>query len=438
MRRCVLVAAVALLAGGRAPAQAPGPAKPTELEGDWKLVRRVADGQELPAPPLVAAVRGDTHTITRDGRVLSVMKARLDPAKRPKAIDIEVVEGASAGRRYGRGVYELDGDELRICVRSGADWPAEAERPAGLASARGSGLTLSVFRRVPAGYAAAGPPPTQADVVYGRKDGLALTLDVYRPPGRANGAVAAWVLSVGYVTQPTTDPWFVAFHREMLKRGYTVLAVRPGGQPRYTVEDMAADVRRAVRFARHRAADWGADPDRLGIAGVSAGGHLALLAGVAGDDGRPGDPDPVERRSCRVGAAAAYCPPTDFLAFGLTPDLVPRDLRAAFDFRRLDPDKGVFVPVRGEAEVRDLLGRLSPARRVTKAAAPALIIHGGKDADVPVGQSERMVAKLREAGVAAELVVRPGAGHAWKDDRDPPAVGDWFDRHLGKPKPGKP
>ena len=299
-------------------------------------------------------------------------------------------------------------------------------------------MTLSVFRRVPADYADAGPPPTHADVVYGRKDGLALTLDVYRPPGRANGAVAAWVLSAGFVTQPTTDPWFLTFHGEMLKRGYTVAAVRPGSQPRYTVEEMAADVQRSVRFLRHRAADWGADPDRVGIAGVSAGGYLAVYAGVAGDDGRPGAEDPVERRPSRVGAVAAYCPPTDFPAFGFTRELIPRDVRAAFDFRRFDREKGVFVPVREEAEVRELVGRLSPARRVTGRAAPTLLLHGDKDSEVPVGQSERMVVRLRAAGVAAELVVRTGAGHAWKDDRDPPAVGEWFDRHLAKPGAGNP
>jgi dipeptidyl aminopeptidase/acylaminoacyl peptidase len=74
---------------------------------------------------------------------------------------------------------------------------------------------------------------------------------------------------------------------------------------------------------------------------------------------------------------------------------------------------------------------------VTKAAAPTLIIQGERDPDVPLAHSERMVARLREAGVSAELLVRKGAGHAWKDDRDPPAVADWFDRHLGKPEPGK-
>jgi acetyl esterase/lipase len=245
------------------------------------------------------------------------------------------------------------------------------------------------------------------------------------------------------MAQPTTDAGFVAFHGEMLRRGYTVVAVRTGSQPRYTVPDMAEHVQRAVRFIRHRSADWGTDPDRIGIAGVSSGGYLAVYAGVAGDDGQAGkdgrlvDADPVERRSSRVAAVAAYVPPTDFLGYGFTRDNAPRDLRAAFDFRRFDQDKGVYVPIRDETEFRTELGRLSPARRVTKAAAPTLIIQGERDPDVPLAHSERMVARLRESGVPAELLVRKGAGHAWKDERDPPAVADWFDRHLGKPEPGK-
>jgi uncharacterized protein (TIGR03067 family) len=131
MRRCTLaVAAVALLPPARPAAQTPGGGKPSELEGRWKLVKRVADGKELPAPPLVVTVRGDAHTVTRDGKVLSVMTARLDPSRRPKAIDFEVGEGAPPDRRYGRGIYALDGDELRMCVRSGKDRPREEDRPA--------------------------------------------------------------------------------------------------------------------------------------------------------------------------------------------------------------------------------------------------------------------------------------------------------------------
>ena len=69
------------------------------------MVKRVVDGQELPAPPLISTVRGDTHTISRDGKVLAVQRVKLDPSKRPKTIDIEVVEGSTYGRRTVRGIY---------------------------------------------------------------------------------------------------------------------------------------------------------------------------------------------------------------------------------------------------------------------------------------------------------------------------------------------
>src|SRR5262245_40730673 len=143
MTRCILVATVVLLTAGRLAAQRPDKGRATELEGRWKLIKRVSDGQELPPQPIINTIRGDTHTISREGKVVSVTRARLDPTKRPKTIDFEVLEGSTTGLQYGRGIYSVDGDELRICVRSGKEWPAESERPTEFVSKSGSRLSLT-------------------------------------------------------------------------------------------------------------------------------------------------------------------------------------------------------------------------------------------------------------------------------------------------------
>src|SRR5262249_58491890 len=82
-----------------------------------------------------------------------------------------------------------------------------------------------------------------------------------------------------------------------------------------------AVVGRAVRFIRHNAKQWGVDPDRLGVFGGSAGGHLALMLGVASDKGNPDAKEDFMKEGDRVASVVAYFPPVDLrpLARGLNP-----------------------------------------------------------------------------------------------------------------------
>jgi len=68
--------------------------------------------------------------------------------------------------------------------------------------------------------------------------------------------------------------------RPLLDRGYTVFAVVHGSQPRFTVPEIVADLNRAIRFIRHHAGTYGIDPQRLGITGAFAGGHLSLSISI--------------------------------------------------------------------------------------------------------------------------------------------------------------
>jgi len=286
----------------------------------------------------------------------------------------------------------------------------------------------------------------QQDVVYGRKYGTALTLDVFTPKKNANGAAAILVVSGGWSSAHEFPPKS-AFAGELLKRGYTVFAVFHSSQPQYPIPEIIRDVNRAVRFIRHHARDYKVDPGRLGIYGASSGGHLALMQGLAGDAGDPSAKDPVERVSSRVQAVACFFPPTDVLNYGKPGEVALgrgplAGLKAAFAFREFDTKTRTFIPVKDEGQILKIGRQISPAYHVSRGAPPALIFHGDADKLVPIQQSELLVRKLKEAGVEAKLVVKPGVGHAyglvmglgygWPNlPKDLALIADWFDKHLG-------
>ena len=293
----------------------------------------------------------------------------------------------------------------------------------------------------PAVFADPRPYTRLRDVIYGHKNGVALTMDVFTPRKGANGAAVVFAVSGGWRSdQATIDLLFVyPLVEAMLKRGYTIFAVCHGSQPRFTVPDAIADMNRAVRFIRYHARDYRIAPDRIGITGGSAGGHLSLMQGVAGDRGDAKSLDPVERTSSRVQAVACFFPPTDFLnygtdgAFAFAEDGVLKDFRTAVDVRELDPRTHRLEHITDQDKVKALSRRISPITHVSADAPPTLIIHGDADKLVPIQQAEVMIAKLKKAGVPAELVVKKGAGHGWGGmDKDMETIADWFDKYLKK------
>ena len=276
------------------------------------------------------------------------------------------------------------------------------------------------------------------DVIYGRKYGVALTMDVFTPKKDANGAAVIFVVSGGWFSSHDSIKPSTPLLLEFLKRGYTVFAVVHGSQPKFTVPEILLDMHRAVRYIRSHAQDYKIDPERLGITGGSAGGHLSLMQGTAGDQGDPKARDPVDRVSSRVQAVACFFPATDFLNFGekghvlLSATMQPQ-FRAALDYHEFDKDKHVFVPVADEKKALEIARQISPIYHVTADDPPTLIIHGDKDTLVPLQQSEAILAKFKEVGVPAELVVKRGAGHGWLTMKDDIAtLADWFDKYLRK------
>ena len=278
----------------------------------------------------------------------------------------------------------------------------------------------------------------QEDVIYGRKFGTALTMDVFRPSTNANGAGIVLVVSGGFFS--SHEAINATFIKPLTDRGYTVFAVVHGSQPRFTVTEIVSDMNRAVRFIRHHAKDYAIDPNRIGVMGASAGGHLSLMLGTRGDKGDPNAKDLVDRESSRVQAVACFFPPTDFLNFGTAgKEMIHatdhgKPFRPAFDYREIDPETNLWVTVTDEKRLREIARENSPITHVSPDDPPTLIHHGDRDTLVPLQQSEVFVAKLKEAGVPNKLVVKEGAGHGWLGiPKDIEAFADWFDEHLKKP-----
>lgn len=288
-------------------------------------------------------------------------------------------------------------------------------------------LALALWGSGAAGWAQAqAPEPTRVrDVIYRKKEGVALTLDVFKPE-KPSGIGVLWMVSGGWVSNHNS---ISAEHaRIFTARGQTVFAVVHGAQPRYKVAEIVEDIHRAVRFVRAHAREYGVDPDRLGISGGSAGGHLSLMMGGFGRPGDPNASDPVDRESSRVQAVACFFPPTDFFNYG-------KEGVSAFEI----PTLKVFWPALGfnetmSAEERKRIGEaISPILGISKETPPTLIIHGDADLLVPIQQSQRYIEKLKAAGVPCELVVRPGKAHGWPGiEKDGDLLAAWFEKYLAK------
>ena len=269
------------------------------------------------------------------------------------------------------------------------------------------------------------PPGFQRieDVIYSRKFGTALTLDVFQPD-QPNGCGILFIVSGGFFS--SHEGINAGFYRALLERGYTVFAVVHGSQPKFTIPEIEQDIHRAVRFVRHAAAKFGVNPDRLGITGASAGGHLSLTLGTQGGPGQPEAKDPVDRESSAVQAVACFFPPTDFLNYGQPgEDAVGVGVLKGF--------KTAFGARSDNAESRQTYGKeISPIYFIRSNLPPTLIVHGDADRLVPIQQAESFVARARQLnGPTAKLIVRPGKEHGWKGiEADLEIFADWFDEHL--------
>ncbi len=212
--------------------------------------------------------------------------------------------------------------------------------------------------------------------------------------------------------------------QKLADRGYVAATVDYRLSPRHQFPAAVEDVKAAVRFLRANSAKYGIDPDRIGVVGGSAGGHLALMLGFT-----PGlfeGSGPNLEQSSAVQCVVSYYGPTDFTkSYGKSVDaaeVLPMWLGGDLEHNY-------------KAHVRS-----SPLNYVTPNAPPVLSIHGTKDRYVAYEQSVWLMDRMRSVGVEAELLGLDGADHGFKGAdavKAENAMFAWFDRHLGMKKQRK-
>ncbi len=171
------------------------------------------------------------------------------------------------------------------------------------------------------------------------------------------------------------------------------------------------DCKMAVRWLRANSKEWNVDPKNIGVIGGSAGGHLAALVGLTGDDPK-WDPAPGQvKLSTSVQAVVDLYGPMAEGGANLT-----------------------LLLGKTREEAPELYRQISPFSHIDAKDPPFLIIHGTGDKTVPLSDSERFAGALKTAGVAHELLIIPGAPHSFhlqpkeKDLR--PIVLGFLDKHL--------
>jgi acetyl esterase/lipase len=183
------------------------------------------------------------------------------------------------------------------------------------------------------------------------------------------------------------------------------------------------DCKAAIRWLRANAAKYRLDPDRIGVIGASAGGHLAAMLGLAGDVAAlEGNVGPHAGTSSRVKCVVDQFGPSDLLAMGDYPSQIDHNA----------PDSPESRLIGGALqEHKEAARSASPISHVSRDDPPFLIFHGTEDPLVPCNQSERLAEALKAAGVPCVFVKVVDAGHG---NFRTPEVGrrihQFFDKNL--------
>lgn len=255
----------------------------------------------------------------------------------------------------------------------------------------------------------AAAPRVVADVAYLAPD-RAEKLDLYLPAPPAAGKLSpavVWIHGGGWTGGVKTEGRAQEICTTLARDGYVAVSVE------YRLGDGAwptnlHDCKNAVRFLRANAAKYRLDPNRIGVAGGSAGGHLALMVGFTGDNAEfepTGAATPYPGVSSRVRAVIDLYGPANLL----TRQEVDAQGVPTGKLRAPGPEK-VFGSADASAPV---YRAASPVTHIGKNSPPVLILHGTRDTTVDRAQSEELAVALKKSGVAHELVMVEGAGHTF-------------------------
>ncbi|MGD2147922.1 MAG: alpha/beta hydrolase [Anaerolineae bacterium] len=245
-----------------------------------------------------------------------------------------------------------------------------------------------------------------------------LLCDMWSPAdGNVSGLALVYVHGGGWCIgdkDMLTRPFF----RHLVAQGHTVMDVSYRLCPEVDIYGMIGDLKHAIAWIKANASRYGVNPEKVVLAGGSAGGHLALMAGYTPQHPEL-TPDDLRKADLSVCGIVSYCPPTDLMVMyqhtgqhrlvDLPPVPVgPDSTMGRRDFARLDVFLGGWP---GDTPDAYELG--SPATHVQPDSPPTLLIHGDKDVLVPVEATRALCTKLGESGVPAINVVFPCTDHAF-------------------------
>lgn len=229
------------------------------------------------------------------------------------------------------------------------------------------------------------------------------------PADRATGAGVVVCPGGGY-TMLATGHEGRAVAEWLNEYGISAFVLRYRHGPRYRHPWPLRDAQRAMRMVRAHAEDWRVDPDRLGMLGFSAGGHLASTVGTHIDPGDSTAADSVARFSTRPDFLTLVYPVISFVA--------PYAHSGSEDML-LGPDAD-----------SSLRRRLSSETQVTARTPPTFLVHTGRDDTVPAENSVSFYLALREAGVPAEMHLYEEGTHGFGLAPTDPVLSSWTDRWV--------
>ena len=217
----------------------------------------------------------------------------------------------------------------------------------------------------------------------------------------------------------------------MVSKGYAVASVEYRFSQKAKFPAQIQDCQAAIRWLRANSKPHNIDPERVGVVGGSAGGHLSALVGTAGGKKAFAPIGGNEEQSDRVQAVCDIFGPANFSTVMQQAD-DDKNVRNIFKFNSpSDPySQLIGVSLEGNQEKTDAV---SPEHYVSQDNPPMLILHGTHDALVPLAQSEEFAAALKETGVEVWLQKLPGSGHGGGGFGKPAIVNlmqVFFDKHL--------
>lgn len=258
----------------------------------------------------------------------------------------------------------------------------------------------------------------EKDIEYTNPDNQHLQLDIARPKS-GDGPFPAVLCIHGGGFRAGTRQGYDGLCVKLAERGYVAATASYRLAPKFQFPAAVHDVKAAVRWLRANAARYNIDPDRIGVTGGSAGGHLAQFLGVTGGVGDFEGSGGNATFSSRVACVVNVYGPSDFTkSYGKSVDAA--EVLPLFLGGNLET-----------ARHRHIVS--SPLNWVTPDDAPTLCIHGTKDQYVAHEQAVWMVDRLKSVDVEAELLTLEGAGHGFKGDdakRADEALFAYFDRKL--------